>query len=155
MADGQEDVEESVKAFLVSKGSATTQRSSIVFDNISVEGSGAGVQIAPTVWTTLKSWANLLNPRTYGQHAPSRTLLHDFSGYVESGEMLLVIGRPGSGCTTFLKALANMHDEYKSVSGYLAYGGRPAQGFDPDAVRSTFCGMSRLIVRIDELGRPN
>lgn len=32
-----------------------------------------------------------------------RFLLHNFSGVLKSGEMALVIGRPGSGCTTFLK----------------------------------------------------
>lgn len=55
--------------------------------------------------------------------------------------MLLVIGKPGSGCTTFLKALANMREEYKSVSGKISYGGRPAGVHDPDPVRLTFCGM--------------
>ncbi|ORY70232.1 AtrD, ABC-transporter [Pseudomassariella vexata] len=33
-------------------------------------------------------------------------ILHGFDGLVRSGEMLLVLGRPGSGCTTMLKALA-------------------------------------------------
>ena len=32
-----------------------------------------------------------------------RYLLKDFNGLCRSGEMALVIGRPGSGCTTFLK----------------------------------------------------
>lgn len=58
--------------------------------------------------------------------------------------MLIVIGKPGSGCTTFLKTLANMHDEYKAVSGQLHFGGRPAGASDPDPVRVTYCGMSAL-----------
>lgn len=95
---------------------------------------------APTVWTTAKAWANLLNPLSYGQPTPSRTLLHDFSGTLEGGEMLLVIGKPGSGCTTFLKMLANMGDEYKSTTGKMTYGSRPADERDPDPVRLTFCG---------------
>lgn len=56
--------------------------------------------------------------------------------------MLLVIGKPGSGCTTFLKALAGMGDEYKSVTGGLTYSGRPADDRDPDRVRMTLCGKS-------------
>ncbi|KAL1618926.1 hypothetical protein SLS56_010343 [Neofusicoccum ribis] len=55
------------------------------------------------------------------------------------GEMLLVIGKPGSGCTTFLKMLANMGDEYKSTTGKMTYGSRPADERDPDPVRLTFC----------------
>lgn len=89
----------------------------------------------------MKSWVNLLNPLSYGHSTPSRTILHDFSGTLEKGEMLLVIGKPGSGCTTFLKALANMGDEYKSTTGRLTYGGRVADERDPDPVRLTFCGM--------------
>lgn len=40
--------------------------------------------------------------------------------------MTLVIGRPGSGCTAFLKAIANQRDEYSSVRGDVCYVGRDA-----------------------------
>jgi len=30
-------------------------------------------------------------------------LLRNFNGVLKAGEMALVVGRPGSGCTTFLK----------------------------------------------------
>ena len=33
-------------------------------------------------------------------------ILKDFDGLLQSEELLLVFGRPGSGCTTFLKAIA-------------------------------------------------
>ena len=39
-----------------------------------------------------------------------KDLLRDLEGVVTSGQMLLVLGRPGSGCTTLLKTLAgNTH----------------------------------------------
>lgn len=38
---------------------------------------------------------------------PLKTILDSSSGCVKPGEMLLVLGRPGSGCTTLLKLLAN------------------------------------------------
>ncbi|KAI0437784.1 ABC transporter PeaB1 [Xylaria telfairii] len=128
-----------VEQFLESHATASSSRSDVRFNNLSVTGSGRGIQAAPTVWTTVKSWANALNPRFHRQPEPERTLLHGFSGSLLGGEMLLVIGKPGSGCTTFLKALANMHDEYKGVSGNITYGGRPANDRDPDGVRLTFC----------------
>lgn len=31
--------------------------------------------------------------------------------------MLLVLGRPGSGCSTFLRVISNQRDSYKAVSG--------------------------------------
>lgn len=39
------------------------------------------------------------------------------------GEMLLVLGRPGSGCSTFLKAIGNQTYGYESVEGDIRYGG--------------------------------
>lgn len=44
--------------------------------------------------------------------APLRTILDGSSGCVKPGEMLLVLGRPGSGCTTLLKMLANKRKGY-------------------------------------------
>jgi ABC-type multidrug transport system ATPase subunit len=35
-----------------------------------------------------------------------RRILHHLDGYVKDGEMLAVLGRSGSGCTTLLKVLA-------------------------------------------------
>lgn len=33
-------------------------------------------------------------------------ILHDIEGFVETGQLLVVLGRPGSGCSTLLKTLA-------------------------------------------------
>lgn len=33
-------------------------------------------------------------------------ILRDFEGLVRSGEMLVVLGRPGSGCSTLLKTIS-------------------------------------------------
>jgi ABC-type glutathione transport system ATPase component len=57
-----------------------------------------------------------------GLRKGERYLLKDFSGCVKSGEMMLVVGRPGSGCTTFLKALAGLHNGYAGVEGEVRYG---------------------------------
>lgn len=37
--------------------------------------------------------------------------------------MLPVLGRPGSGCSTFLKVLGNQRNGYESVDGDVRYGG--------------------------------
>ncbi|KAF2015717.1 ABC transporter-like protein [Aaosphaeria arxii CBS 175.79] len=57
------------------------------------------------------------------RHSQMRTLIHDFSGTVKDGEMMLVLGRPGSGCSTFLKAISNNRESYASVEGDVSYGG--------------------------------
>ena len=41
--------------------------------------------------------------------------------------MLLVLGRPGSGCSTFLKVLANQRFGLESIEGDVTYGGTDAK----------------------------
>lgn len=56
-------------------------------------------------------------------------------GCVRPGEMLLVLGRPGSGCSTFLKTIGNQRSGYKSVEGDIFYGGTDADTME-DKYRS-------------------
>jgi ATP-binding cassette subfamily G (WHITE) protein 2 (SNQ2) len=56
-----------------------------------------------------------------------RDLIHDFTGVVRDGQMLLVLGRPGSGCSTFLKAVSNKREAFAGVEGEVSYGGISAQ----------------------------
>jgi ATP-binding cassette subfamily G (WHITE) protein 2 (SNQ2) len=51
-----------------------------------------------------------------------RTIINKSSGCVKPGEMLLVLGRPGSGCTTLLKMLANQRKGYEEITGDVRYG---------------------------------
>ncbi|KAG9242225.1 pleiotropic drug resistance protein, ABC superfamily [Calycina marina] len=52
-----------------------------------------------------------------------RALIQRFSGVVRSGEILLVLGQPGSGCSTFLRTIANDHTSFLGVTGSLDYSG--------------------------------
>ncbi|KAI0804598.1 ABC-2 type transporter-domain-containing protein [Irpex lacteus] len=61
--------------------------------------------------------------RVKSAQLPTRTILHKQSGVVKPGEMCLVLGCPGAGCTTFLKAIANERHEYVRVGGDVRYAG--------------------------------
>ncbi|KAG8863780.1 hypothetical protein FRB96_007617 [Tulasnella sp. 330] len=63
--------------------------------------------------------------------AGERYLIHDFSGVVKAGEMLLVVGRPGSGCTTFLKAVSGITQGYAGVDGEVKYGNMTQRDIKP------------------------
>ncbi|KAG9009142.1 hypothetical protein FRB94_012414 [Tulasnella sp. JGI-2019a] len=54
---------------------------------------------------------------------PTRPILQNFNGVLRPGEMCLVLGVPGSGCSTFLKTIANQRGEYTAVSGEVKYAG--------------------------------
>ncbi|KAH9027669.1 ABC-2 type transporter-domain-containing protein [Lactarius hengduanensis] len=49
------------------------------------------------------------------------------SGLLKPGQMCLVLGTPGSGCTTFLKAVANEREGFYHVGGDVHYAGIDAQ----------------------------
>lgn len=100
----------------------------IMFEDTSVQGSGSSLQIQPTVLSALirpaTSIVNLLFHKQSHQHRTN--ILYRFDGLVCNGELLLVLGRPGSGCSTLLKAICGYLDgldldpaskiQYKGVS---------------------------------------
>ncbi|KAH7053456.1 multidrug resistance protein CDR2 [Macrophomina phaseolina] len=53
---------------------------------------------------------------------PMKTILDKSHGCVKPGEMLLVLGRPGAGCTTLLSMLSNRRLGYAEVSGDVKFG---------------------------------
>jgi ABC-type multidrug transport system ATPase subunit len=57
---------------------------------------------------------------------PLRKIIDESHGCVKPGEMLLVLGRPGSGCTTLLNVIANRRHGYASVTGDAWYGSMPS-----------------------------
>ncbi|KAL0930058.1 multidrug resistance protein [Colletotrichum truncatum] len=53
---------------------------------------------------------------------PLKTIIDNSSGCVKPGEMLLVLGRPGAGCTSLLNVLSNNRSGYKEVTGEVFFG---------------------------------
>ncbi|KAI1124029.1 putative ABC multidrug transporter [Nemania abortiva] len=90
----------------------------VSFEDISVEVEGLG----ETYISTVASVFSALVPSSKRSEEKKRCILQGITGQVRPGEMLLVLGRPGSGCTSLLKVLANMRNEFSSVSGKIRYG---------------------------------
>ncbi|KAE8415395.1 hypothetical protein BDV36DRAFT_285413 [Aspergillus pseudocaelatus] len=66
---------------------------------------------------TIQPWLSRKEPQS------GRPLIRDFSGAVRSGEIMLVLGRPGAGCSTFLRTIAGHHSSFLGVTGSLDYSG--------------------------------
>ncbi|KAL8688194.1 MAG: hypothetical protein Q9218_005832, partial [Villophora microphyllina] len=104
----------------------------VTFKDLTVKGTGSMASFArtlpdailgtfgPDLYRIISGFIPALKFQHGGE---SRTLIDNFTGVVRNGELMLVLGRPGSGCTTFLKALANKRSEYASVTGDVSYGG--------------------------------
>ncbi|KAF6805269.1 ABC-2 type transporter [Colletotrichum sojae] len=78
------------------------------------------------VWLELPSLTRKLTSKTGGQRRID--ILRDFNGVVEAGEMLVVLGPPGSGCSTFLKTVAGeTNGIYTDERAYFNYQGISAK----------------------------
>ncbi|GAB1215708.1 hypothetical protein ATERTT37_004902 [Aspergillus terreus] len=65
----------------------------------------------------------------FGKQGKETNILKGFRGVLRPGEMVLVLGRPGSGCTTFLKTITNQRFGYTGVDGEVLYGPFDAETF--------------------------
>jgi len=115
-----------------------TRHVGVVFRNLIVKGVGLGAAIQPTIadpfMGPVRAIGSLFSRKKAGpgRKPAIRTLINDFTGCIKPGEMLLVLGRPGSGCSTFLKALANQRYGFEDVKGDVTYGGTSAKSMGKD-----------------------
>ncbi|KAJ1912602.1 ATP-binding cassette transporter snq2 [Mycoemilia scoparia] len=64
-----------------------------------------------------------------------KLILEDITGFCSEGEMLLVLGQPGSGCSTLLRVLGNERKTYSKIDGEVTYG-----GISPEEMYSKYRG---------------
>ncbi|KAI8318552.1 hypothetical protein GQ54DRAFT_321724 [Martensiomyces pterosporus] len=110
------------------QGPPFTKRVGLVFDDLSVYGDNVANRHIGTVVTP---FYKLLKGAAHGfgvkkllsKEDNHKQLLNKMSGVVEDGEMLLVLGQPGSGCSTLLRVLGNRRGTYKRIEGKVSYGG--------------------------------
>ncbi|KAK5728106.1 hypothetical protein LTR17_012206 [Elasticomyces elasticus] len=80
------------------------KRAGICFTNLSVSGNGAAVNLQSDVGSFFMAPLRL-NEYFHVGKKPIKQILRNFDGLLRSGEMLMVLGRPGSGCSTLLKSI--------------------------------------------------
>ncbi|KAK9478807.1 ABC-2 type transporter-domain-containing protein [Lipomyces japonicus] len=106
------------------------KRIGVSFQNLSISGVGSGTNFVETFPESVinnlgrnffRSVRNLVP--AFRPHVPTKIILKDFTGLVRAGEMMLVLGSPGSGTTTLLKALTNQRQGYVSITGDVLYDG--------------------------------
>lgn len=116
------------------KDGVSSKKVGVVFKNLTVKGAGTSTTFVKTLpdavlgtfGPDLYRLVSRFIPALRSNKGDTRTLINEFSGVVRDGEMMLVLGRPGSGCSTFLKAIANNRESFASVTGDVSYGGIPA-----------------------------
>jgi ABC-type glutathione transport system ATPase component len=87
--------------------SATPRSLGVAFKQLGVFAYGTAAEFQKTTGNVLIEAATYLGRWLRGdRHGRRVDILRNFEGVVEKGEMLLVLGPPGSGCSTLLKSLA-------------------------------------------------
>ncbi|PLB43646.1 ABC transporter CDR4 [Aspergillus steynii IBT 23096] len=95
----------------------------VAFKNLSVHGFGSPTDYQKNVLNILFELGTVFR-RLAGFKMPKIQIIRDFEGLVRSGEMLVVLGRPGSGCSTLLKMIAGeMNGIQMSDASVLNYQG--------------------------------
>lgn len=130
-----------------------TRQLGVLFQDLGVVGLGASASHQMTLGSIFNP-LNLIRSIQSIRHPHLRNILTNFEGVVRPGEMLrtfssivyssicvfstlclVVLGRPGSGCTTLLKMLANRRSEYHAVTGQVHY-----DSFSPSEIDKHFRG---------------
>lgn len=101
----------------------------VAFRNLNVHGFGTTTDYQKTFANYPLACLSFLGI-LFGRVRKSRIdILREFDGLVSCGELLLVLGRPGSGCTTFLKTLAgHTHGLHVDQGSEIGYQGKTIDG---------------------------
>ena len=94
----------------------------VVYKDLNVFGSGKALQLQSTVSDFI---AAPFRAKEYFGKSERKQILHGFDGIIRAGELCVVLGRPGSGCSTLLKALTGELHGLDTDDSIIHYNGIP------------------------------
>ncbi|KAM5380089.1 hypothetical protein ACJZ2D_003736 [Fusarium nematophilum] len=110
------------------------RRTGVAFRSLSVFGRSRGAQYQKSTGNIIFSIASSLSSLIFSHGTRKINILRDFEGIVDAGEMLLVLGPPGSGCSTLLRTLSGRTEGLSVVEeSYINY-----RGVQPHLMQSWF-----------------
>ncbi|KAK2040972.1 ABC-2 type transporter [Colletotrichum somersetense] len=116
----------------------------IAFKNLNVFGYGSSTDYQKSVSNVFLGLSTA-GKKLLGRRDQRIDILHDIEGVVHSGELLAVLGPPGSGCSTFLKTVAgDTHGFHINDDATINY-----QGIHPKAMRTAFRGEAIYTAEVD------
>jgi ATP-binding cassette subfamily G (WHITE) protein 2 (SNQ2) len=124
----------------------------VIWENLTVRGIGGMknyVKVFPQAFVDFFNVpGTIMSIFGVGKKGREFNILNNFRGVVKPGEMVLVLGRPGSGCTTFLKVISNQRYGYTGIDGEVLYG-----PFDSDTFAKKYRGEA-LYNQEDDVHHP-
>ncbi|KAJ1324852.1 ATP-binding cassette subfamily G (WHITE) member 2 PDR [Microdochium nivale] len=119
------------KAFVAmseTSGGTGFKSAGVCYQNLNVHGFGQTTDYQKSVGNVFLEGLNLTR-KLFGLSKPTKIdILRNFDGLVRKGEMLVVLGPPGSGCSTFLKTISGeTNGIYIDEKSYFNYQGIAAE----------------------------
>lgn len=128
-----------------SLGGNPPKTTGIAFKNLNVYGFGSDTDFQKSVASVFFEAGRVAKNWLFNKKEERVDILYDLEGIVRSGEMLCVLGPPGSGCTTFLKTVAgDTHGFHVHESSTLNY-----QGIHPNQIQKVFRGEAIYTAEVD------
>lgn len=97
----------------------------VAFEDMTAYGRGEDLRTVLDLRAMLEATVKLPLDLVYtligNRRRRMKKIIQDVSGVVFPGETLLVLGQPGSGCSTTLKMIANETGSYTSIEGRISY----------------------------------
>jgi ABC-type multidrug transport system permease subunit/ABC-type multidrug transport system ATPase subunit len=123
---------------------APPRQAGIAFRDLNVHGFGADTDYQKSVGNVWLEGPALLK-KLKGDKGRKINILRDCDGLVEAGEMLVVLGPPGSGCSTFLKTITGeTHGFFVDDKSKLNY-----QGLTPELMQKNYRGEAIYTAEVD------
>ncbi|OBA28057.1 hypothetical protein HANVADRAFT_51777 [Hanseniaspora valbyensis NRRL Y-1626] len=117
----------------------------VAFNGLNVIGVDASAAVAPSVDAMFHEYLTWPKKLIQGKNKPTtKYLVKDAIGVVESGEMMMIIGRPGAGASSTMRAIAGEISEFVEVNGEFSY-----DGLDQDDMMKRFKGYVIYVPELD------
>ncbi|KAJ4408298.1 Multidrug resistance protein [Didymella pomorum] len=129
---------------LSDENAAPPRQAGISFRNLNVHGFGSDTDYQKSVGNVLLEGPALFK-KLKGDKGRKINILKGVDGVVEAGEMLVVLGPPGSGCSTFLKTITgDTHGFFVDENSKLNY-----QGVSPELMQKNYRGEAIYTAEVD------
>ncbi|KAH9859495.1 hypothetical protein IAQ61_011276 [Plenodomus lingam] len=126
------------------EGAPPIRTAGIAFRDLNVHGFGADTDYQKSVGNIWLEGPGLVR-QMMGDKGRKINILQHLDGLVEAGEMLVVLGPPGSGCSTFLKTITGeTHGFTVDSASHLNY-----QGVDAELMNKNYRGEAIYTAEVD------
>jgi ATP-binding cassette subfamily G (WHITE) protein 2 (PDR) len=129
---------------LEDEAAGPTRTAGVSFRSLNVHGFGSDTDYQKSVGNVWLEGPGLFK-KLKGDKGRKIDILQHLDGLVEAGEMLVVLGPPGSGCSTFLKTITGeTHGFIVDNGSHINY-----QGVSPELMNKNYRGEAIYTAEVD------